>query len=671
MLVQRLRAIQDIHGFLPDAELHALAKETNTPLYRLQEIISFFPHFRPEWNKPPYVEVKVCRDMACHLRGAPEVLRRLKTLEEAGDHRVEVEGVSCLGRCDRAVACSVSRSAKRRPEQSEEHYLEAKGRDFHDHIYAGHDAEEMEILVAAIVKGNATPRADLDAKHKVDRSAWQIDCYAKKADDTQEFEEYAAVTKLLKESPPLPPQGAKAYHPWLDTLKEAGLLGMGGAGMPAYLKWSAVWKAAAVDGTNEKYIVVNGDESEPSTFKDREILLHMPHLVVEGVILAGMLTNATAGYIFIRHEYGEQIKSVRAAIKRAEQLRMCGTDILGTGRNFTVEVFESPGGYICGEQSALIEAMEDRRAQPRNKPPELMTNGFRNRPTVVNNVETISWTPAIFNRGSQWYLKEGAPGFTGRRFFSLCGDVAKPGVFEVPNGTTLGELIAMAGGMIGGKKLKAVALSGPSGGLLPAKIPLYEDHEKRIDGQYERIRKGLDRRIRELGEKHKTNAEALAKDVAKATADAEAEEAMLRRILGKLLVDKKYFNALELPLDKNYLGGSLTAVAKRDFMLGAGLAVYAEGADVLDHAVKYTEFFRNESCGKCVPCRIGSQKLTEIGTELLARRAKKERISLEDVYKDVDDLNSAIKLTSICGLGQVVGTPLATALVYFGDEIVS
>src|SRR5207237_9183700 len=173
------------------------------------------------------------------------------------------------------------------------------------------------------------------------------------------------------------------------------------------------------------YIVVNGDESEPATFKDRELLLHMPHLVVEGVILAGLLTNATAGYIFIRHEYEEQIEAVRAAIFKAQSVGACGENICDSKKNFNVEVFVSPGGYICGEQSALIEAMEDRRAQPRNKPPELSTNGLRDRPTVVNNVETLAWAPYIVLRGGAEYAAGGwrtpfrdkTAGVGGRRLF--------------------------------------------------------------------------------------------------------------------------------------------------------------------------------------------------------------------------------------------------------------
>ncbi len=650
MLVQRLKAIQDDYGYLPDAELHALAKETKTPLYRIQEVVSFFPHFRAEWNKPPRVLVQVCRDMSCHLKGAKALTEQLKKVDGA-----VVEGVSCLGRCDRPVATCISR-------HGDDH--------FHDHIYAGREPRDVERIVREIVSGQ-TPVADLDANWSIDRTDWEIDPYSK-----NEFEPYDAVRQFLKAHPtPIPPPSndddaekyTEANHPWLKKLQASGLVGMGGAGMPAFLKWGGVWKASPTDGSNEKYIVINGDESEPATFKDREILLHLPHIVVEGVILAGLMANATHGYIYIRHEYEEQIEAVRAEILRAESLGACGKNIFGTTRSYPVEVFVSPGGYICGEQSALIEAMEDRRAQPRNKPPELLTNGLRDRPTVVNNVETIAWAPAIMLRGPKWYSQEWRPGFRGRRLFSVCGDLNQPGVHEVPNGITLGELIDKCGGMKDGKPLKAVALSGPSGGLIPARVPLADGFDKRFAKALERFDTDLAKRVEDLKKKEKDN-DQLPKLLSDAKDRSDKDKGKFEKLVKGILVDGKYFDARKLPLDKGSLG-MLAGLGGVDFMLGAGMAVYAEPCDILDQAVRFTEFFRNESCGKCVPCRIGSQKLAEIGSELIAKRDRKESISLDLVKGDVLELNRTLGVTSICGLGQVAGSPLATALVYFADEI--
>ncbi len=193
--------------------------------------------------------------------------------------------------------------------------------------------------------------------------------------------------------------------------------------MPAFQKWTDVRQAKG----DQKYIICNGDESEPGTFKDRELMLRTPHLVLEGVILAGLLTGATRGYIYIRHEYPEQIAAMETAIRQAERMKICGRQVLNTGREFSIEVFVSPGGYICGEQSALVEAMEDHRAQPRNKPPQLETNGLYDKPTLVSNVETFAWVPAILLKGAEWYRDLGRNGCKGARFFSISGDVNRPG----------------------------------------------------------------------------------------------------------------------------------------------------------------------------------------------------------------------------------------------------
>lgn len=661
MIVQRLQAVQEERGYLPDAELEKVAREARVPLYRVQEVASFFPHFRREWDRPPRVEIHVCRDMACHLRGAADLLSEagLGGLAKAGE--VSVSGVSCLGRCDRAPACVVSRH---------EHH---GGEGFHEYVYAGRSADDLRRVAEAVIAGGKPPAPDTDAGYTPHANAadWQIDPYR----DRERFGDrsYRAVRDYLKAHPD-PVRGKDPKdHPWLCRLDPAGLLGMGGAGVPAYRKWLDVWQAAG----DEKYVVCNGDESEPATFKDREILLRMPHLVVEGVILAGLMTNATAGYIYIRHEYTEQIAAVRREIDRAVELRACGANIYGSGRTFPVEVFVSPGGYICGEQSALLEAMEDRRSQPRNRPPELSTNGLRDKPTLVNNVETLAWAPAILLRHdaareaadrdalrkeltaaaeakaaaatddagreratrqakdapaeaarqaavrASWYAGAGRPGFRGRRLLSVCGDLVRPGVYEVPIGMPLGELIDLAGGVRGGK-LGAVAPSGPSGGLIPPTLPAADGWKDRLKGK--------------------------APELVKAITDGIAA--------GGGRFDVRY-----LPLDLLMFRDVGPVLGLRvGLMLGAGLAVYAAGTPILEQAVNFTEFFRNESCGKCVPCRLGSQKLVELGTGLLTGKADRSAVAA-----DVFDLAYTLSLTSICGLGVVAPNPLATALDLFPE----
>jgi len=638
MIIQRLLALQEEHGFLTDEQLTSVAREADVPLYKVQEVASFYPHFRREWDRPKRVEIQVCRDMTCHLRGSGRLLAKdgLQTL--AGPD-VGVQGVSCLGRCDRAPVCVVHRHGEGA---------------FHDHVYAGRTIEEFHAIVSEIVAGEAPEPADADVVHLPHSNSddWRIDPYASypppiisgekgllgsKADfslaEAATGGSYLAVREYLKAHPaPIRGKDPKE-HPWLCRLDPAGLLGMGGAGVPAYRKWLDVWQAAG----DEKYIVCNGDESEPGTFKDREILLRMPHLVVEGVILAGLMTNATAGYIYIRHEYGEQIAAIRREIERAKELRACGPNIFGSGRAFSVEVFVSPGGYICGEQSALLEAMEDRRSQPRNRPPELSTNGLRDKPTVVNNVETLAWAPAILLRHNpdtknSWYAGAGKPGFRGRRLLSISGDLERPGVYEIPIGTTLGELIELAGGVSDGRPLGAVAPSGPSGGLLPTLLPVAPGWEDRLAKKPEE-------------------------------ASNEQWEIVTRTVREGITRGGGRFDIRSLPLDLHVFRLIGPALGLRvGLMLGAGLAVYAEGTNYLEQVVNFTEFFRNESCGKCVPCRLGSQKLVELGTAF-----RNGRIDLETVRADVFDLAYTLGLTSICGLGVVAPNPLATALDLFVD----
>ncbi|QJW93043.1 NAD(P)H-dependent oxidoreductase subunit E [Frigoriglobus tundricola] len=678
MIVQRLREIQNRFGFLPDDELKKLARDSGVPLYRIEEVSSFFPAFILERTNPPKIEMRVCRDMTCHLRGAAELLDTktglpvlARELTERTGEAVCVEGVSCLGRCDRAPAVWV----EKRPMPEGEHAW----------VYANRSREELEDVLRKLAAGEDPPPADPDAEYTPHTNAnrtyssppvkdsdhpalpaagWSLDVYGRQRwpRDYRAVKRFTDYLKNLSRpllSPPREMGGkdlenyVQKYHPLLWELKTANLLGMGGAGAPAYQKWLDVWREPGP----EKYIVCNGDESEPGTFKDRELLLRMPHLVVEGVILAGLMTGAAAGYIYIRHEYHEQIHAVREEIMRANRLNACGDDIYESGRNFQVEVFESPGGYICGEQSALIEAMEDRRGQPRNRPPELTTNGLRDRPTVVNNVETLAWAPGIVLFGGDkyelggWRLPPAPPAaqvkMGGRRLFSISGDVARPGVYEVAIGLPLRDLLTdpkYCGGIINGP-LRAVATSGPSGGLLPAKIPIDPklDEKKRADV------------VKRISDRSPT--------------DAAYMEWFLRT---HVPMGATHLDLLDVPLDLTFYRNMESAFRLPvEPMLGAALVVYAGDVDILDQAVNFTEFYRNESCGKCVPCRLGSQKLVQIGNELLTRRdAGEPPVGAEAAAakSDIEQITRTLKLTSICGLGYVAPFPLATAVAYFGAD---
>ena len=699
------------------------------PLAKIQDVAGYFPGFR-QWEPPPYVTVKVCRDMSCHLRGAAELrfdpVRGLKGLERGGELPVVVEGVSCLGRCDRAPVCLVSRTPTRpsghQSDLGRPKFALDPENALHEQAYCGRDAAEMRRIVAQIAAGGQAEEPDHDGHFEVDSSDWQIDVYARRP---VEFpQKYEAVRRFVEKHPaPVSvPRGlnadalkehVKQHHTFLAQIEAAALIGMGGAGGAAFQKWFDVWSA----GGAVKYVVCNGDESEPGTFKDRELLLRMPHLVVEGVILAGLVVGATAGFVFIRHEYEEQIEAVKAEIERAKELGACGTNVFGSGQAFQVEVYVSPGGYILGEQTALIEAMEDKRGQPRNRPPELQENGLFDKPTVLNNVETLAWTPAICLLGGKWYASAGAPGCKGRRLFSISGDVEKPAPFEVPAGTTIGQLIDLAGGVSGGRALKAVATSGPSGGFWPAKIPVPARAREAFPKAL--LRDLLPRR---LGLKddaaEKTRLAALEADATKALlpstppirldewiaavkdivrsslADAwddSAAESLdkvvndvrlhdlpksIANVLAAWPADKTHLDLGDLPMDVPFFrnAGRLFGM-KPDPMLGAALVVYAEGRDILTAARNCTQFFRNESCGKCVPCRIGSEKLVGIGTAWLERRdgvapdGDRPAPPPSPPAELVTDLADVMNLTSICGLGQVAYRPMTTFLQFFAGEL--
>ncbi|MFM7520533.1 MAG: NADH-ubiquinone oxidoreductase-F iron-sulfur binding region domain-containing protein [Planctomycetota bacterium] len=576
MIVQELHAIQHRHRWLPEEELRKLAARTGTPLYRLQEVASFFPHFH--LRPPPDVVVAVCHDMACHMAGCGRLKADLEghLAADISAGRVQVRYASCLGRCDRPVASLVN-----------------------DEFLAARSADQLATLATDALRGSP-PAADTDSAYRPHaNSPWRIDPYAAPSDAPIP---YAAVRRLVDLVT------AGAGQTLIDELKTADLRGMGGAGVPAHQKWSDVWKAKG----DRKFIVCNADESEPGTFKDRELLTRHPHLVLEGVIMAGLLTGATRGWIYIRHEYAEQIEIMKAEIARATAAGACGAEIRGTGRSFPVEVFASPGGYICGEQSALIEAIEDRRAQPRNKPPQLETNGIEDKPTLVSNVETFAWAPAILLRGGQWYADGGINGCKGRRLFSVSGDVRRPGVYEVPNGMPIRELVHdLCGGM--SRPLKAFAPSGPSGGFLPARIPV-----------------------------------------------AALPRGWEKRAPAGLVADGDTIDLLDIQLD-------LQRFRDLGLALGAGIVVYDDSRDIAVEAVNCSQFFRDESCGKCVPCRIGSEKITGIGERLLAGTVGADEYAAQ--RRLIDELTRAMEMTSICGLGMVAAKPVQSAIQFFPADV--
>jgi formate dehydrogenase beta subunit len=536
-----LRAIQLRYGFLPKAELEALSQRSHTPLYQLHGVASFYPHFR--LTPPPKADIRVCADMSCHLNGACELRTELeRRFAKHTPSEVSIRDVSCLGRCDQAPAVSIN-----------------------DEIFTTLTAIDAETIARSMMRGEEIPEPHPEQP--------RIPCAS---DPYGDGDRYAAVRKLV---------ATQDCDGVLAELKASELRGMGGAGFPTSMKWDLVRKQPG----NEKYVVCNADESEPGTIKDRFILTHLPHLVIEGMIVAGLVAGAKKGILYIRHEYQLQEEILGEELRRCYHAHLLGKKILGSDLDFDLEIFVSPGGYICGEESALIEAIEGKRAEPRNKPPFPGQAGLWQKPTIINNVETFANVPQILVRGVDWFKSQGANGSRGLKFVGVSGHVANPGVFEVPMGTPVRDVIFRhAGGVRGGRQLKGFAPSGPSSGYLPASL-------------------------------------------------------------------------LDVPLD-------FKALADVGSMLGSGAIVVCDDTTcMLDMALNAVRFYRNESCGKCVPCRVGSQKMVD----LLARWTH-AGIPEKQFRADLallDELCLAMAQASICGLGQIVPAPVQSVLKHFRGEI--
>jgi NADH:ubiquinone oxidoreductase subunit F (NADH-binding)/NADH:ubiquinone oxidoreductase subunit E len=597
LLIPALSDIQERHGYLPAAELEFLALRTGLPLYRVQEIVTFFPHFRKE--PAPPVTVHVCRSMTCHLRGAASLLAssQERFRDQIARKELAVDGVSCLGRCDRAPVAFVSRHGAH------------SDSDFHHalQVHLDRPTSRLEELIEAVLAG-ATPAPHHDRSVPATTPPWQIDVY-RAEQPADALAPFAAARRVLENDDP---------PAVIKVLKAAGLVGMGGAAARTWKKWQDVRDARG----DTKYVVCNGDESEPGTFKDRELLLRTPHLVVEGLLVAALTVGAARGYIYIRHEYPEQIEAVRQTLRALEAA------VPEAVARCPLEVFTSPGAYICGEESALLEVIEGRRAQPRNTPPEIRSNGLFQKPTLVNNVETLAWVPALLLRTPEsWYQEQPL------RFFSLSGDVRRPGVYEVPIRTTLRTLVTdYAGGLEEGLELFALASSGPSGGFLPGRLDAGP------------LRQALARNLPALRER--------------TPGEANRVEAFCQRALPDTAAT---LDLLDLELD-------VALFRALDLALGAGLVVYGgrpgKRTIMLGHVRNCLEFFARESCGKCVPCRLGTEQLVEMAGGF--GEAPRASGSTEATARS---LAQVMEQTSICGLGRVAANPLITYLDYFCHEL--
>ena len=266
---------------------------------------------------------------------------------------------------------------------------------------------------------------------------------------------YEVLKRILREK--TPPEEI------IEEVKASGLRGRGGAGFPTGLKWSFISRNAP----GQKYVVCNSDEGEPGTFKDRDILRYHPHLVIEGMIIAGYAIGATRGYNYIRGEFWEPYQRFEAALEEARKAGFLGENLLGSGFDFELHNHLGAGAYICGEETALLESIEGKKGQPRYKPPFPAHFGLYGRPTIINNTESLASIPVILEKGGSWFKNLGVENSGGSKLFSISGNINNPGVFEIPMGTPFSTLLEMAGGMKDGRKIKAVIPGGSSAPIIP------------------------------------------------------------------------------------------------------------------------------------------------------------------------------------------------------------
>ncbi len=359
----------------------------------------------------------------------------------------------------------------------------------------------------------------------------------------------------------------------LFELRESKLKGRGGAGFPTATKWTLVAAASA----DEKYVVCNADEGEPGTFKDRVLLLEYPELVFEGMVIAGYTIGAKHGILYLRGEYEYMVKSLEDYLEGMRKDNLLGKDICGKkGLDFDIRIHLGSGAYVCGEETALIESLEGNRGEARNRPPYPVNTGFMGKPTTVNNVETFAAVTHIIVKGGGWYCKHGTDKSSGSKLFSVSGDCGKPGVYELPWGTKISELLEI----VEAKNTKAVQVGGASGVCIPK-------------SQFER------------------------------------------------------------------------ALGYEDCGTGGSIMIFNESRNMLHVLKNFMEFFTEESCGQCTPCRIGNTKLLE-GVEML------EKGEFTFAYMNqLKELGKTMQIASKCGLGQSSPNSFISILENFKEEVFS
>jgi len=544
-LLPALHAAQAHYGYLPEPVAAEIARCLGVPLVDVYGVIDFYALF---YREPVgQTIVHVCGDPVCANAGADGVLKLLSRKlgsEPGGVGSITIERAPCLGLCEHAPALIVNQTQLGHADPS--------------HIYETHQVSGVRPV--GVIGG--------------DISILTANCGNGRPTSLNEYEQgggYQALRTILGLQP-----GIARYSPEsvIQEVKASGLVGRGGAAFPTGIKWEGAARAAG----EPKYVVCNADEAEPGTFKDRVIMEEDPQSVIEGMLITGYAIGAHKGYVFIRGEYPRAFQVMQAAAVEARQAGFLGQSVLGTGFEFEIEFRRGAGAYICGEETALFEAIEGKRGFPRVKPPFPTTQGLFGKPTVINNVETLINIPYILKAGAAGYRQLGTEKSPGPKLFCVSGDVARPGLYEVPFGVPIRRLVFdLAGGIRSGHRLQAILFGGAAGAFATDKdldVPLtFED-----------------------------------------------------------------LRAAGLPL-------------------GSGVVtVFDETRDLRDTLARLGRFFADESCGKCYPCQMGTQRQYEILQRIAAGKP------LEGDAERLSDVGWTMTDASLCGLGQTAASAVLSAL---------
>jgi NADH-quinone oxidoreductase subunit F len=531
-LLPMLHAFHNRDGYLSEDSIRAVSDALKIPIAELWGTVTFYHHFSRE--APGKSAPRVCTGNICCLNGGDELYESMKA-----------DGATpmpCAGRCDDMIPVIIGDRA-----------LVGKTKDTLEHRATPMPAPNPGGIEECVFSQIREPgRATLKGY--------------------RETGGYAGLEKAIGEMTP---------ETVVELITGSKLAGRGGAGFPTGIKWKAVAEAPG----DPKCIVCNADEGEPGCFKDRTLMDHDPFAVIEGMTLAAFATGAPLGFIYLRYEYPETEAILEEAIEDARASGLLGEKILGTDFTFHLYVRRGAGAYICGEEGSLLNSLEGKHPFPRNKPPFPVTHGFNDKPTAVNNVETLASVPHIVAKGAAWYQSLGLGDFAGTKVISLSGDVQRPGNYEVPFGLPLQTLLhEWAGGPREGRTIQAVTMAGLSGGFLGG-------------------------------------------------------------------------DDLQVTLDDDCIK------PKGSFLGAGGIMVFDDSRDMVQVAHDAMEFFAHESCGKCFPCRIGTQRMTE------RLNGSSPPLELTEWLSEMNDIGSTMKSTSACGLGMAAPHVTESLLRYFPDQV--